>query len=76
MDGERERVVIRERDGWIDGWVGEQHREECGGGGAGGRGVEWRRNVLVTVVFCTKKKTPKKHQRTQFHETSPQGSTL
>lgn len=21
MDGERERVVIRERDGWIDGWV-------------------------------------------------------
>lgn len=60
MDGERERVVIRERDGWIDGWVGEQHREECGGGGgAGGRGVEWRRNVLVTVVFCTKKKHQK-----------------
>lgn len=57
MDGERERVVIRERGGWIDGWVNST-REECGGG-AGGRGFEWQRNVLVTVVFCTKKNTKK-----------------
>lgn len=26
MDGERERVVIRERDGWIDGWVNSTER--------------------------------------------------
>lgn len=53
-----------------------------GGGGGGWRGggeqvrvrFEWQRSVFVIVVSALKKH--EKHRRTQFHETSPQGSTL
>lgn len=46
MDGERERVVIRERDGWIDGWVNSTERSVVvvvlvGGASNGGEMFWW-----------------------------------
>lgn len=60
MDGERERVVIRERDGWIDGWVNSTERSVVvvvlvGGASNGGEMFWW---LWFSALKKNTKKTP------------------